>query len=249
MRITAFNGSPHGEAGNTNLMVTAFLEGAKTAGAEAENIFLATKEINYCKACRQCIASGKGTCVIEDDMEELMTKFIDSDIVILATPLFIDNISGMTKLFMDRFFSIGNPQWDKDENGESRGSKPKRYKNGIPPKLVVMSNCGYPERTNFQVISLLMNRFTRQFHIDLLAEIYASEGLLFALSKFGFKDFDPIVDNYRQLLHKAGQEIVKDMQLSAETQNLLDQPLIPIENYIQLTNKLAELASQPKNNG
>jgi len=70
MKITAFNGSPKGESGNTNVMVTAFLNGAENAGAEIENIFLANKEINHCKACGHCIVSN-GQCVIKDARQHI----------------------------------------------------------------------------------------------------------------------------------------------------------------------------------
>jgi len=92
MKITAFNGSPLGASGNTNVMVTAFLKGAEEAGAEVENILLANKEINHCKACRCCVTSER-KCVIKDDMEYLISKYVESDIVVFATPLYIDNIS------------------------------------------------------------------------------------------------------------------------------------------------------------
>lgn len=237
MKITAINGSPKGESSNTNIMVTAFLTGAESVGAEVENIFLANKEINHCKACSQCIVSGQGNCIIKDDMKDLVHKFIESDIVVLATPLYIDNISGMLKVFMDRLFCIGNPGLEKDENGEYRHHQSKRYKNGVPPKIVVISNGGYPERSNFQVISLLMKRFARNFHLELIAEIYAPQGGFLTAS---VKELVPIINGYKGLLHKAGQETVTNMKLSKETQQALDKNFIPVEIYVQEMNKYFE---------
>jgi multimeric flavodoxin WrbA len=243
MKITAFNGSPKGEAGNTNIMVSAFLEGAKAAGAEIESIFLNTKKINYCKACSSCIISGQGKCIIEDDMGDLVNKFVESDVVVLATPLYIDNISGMMKVFIDRFFCIGNPRYEteKDEYGEYKYGKSKRYKNGVPPKVVVISNGSYPYRSGYQTISLWAHTFTRHFRLELIAEIYAAQAAVFELSKAGVKQFEPLVNDLRSSLHKAGQEIVTHMKLSEETQKLLAKDFIPVENYMQLLNKMADM--------
>lgn len=243
MKITAFNGSPMGETGNTNIMVSAFLEGAKAGGADVESIFLNTKEISHCKACRSCIISGQGKCVIEDDMGDLLEKFLESDVAVLATPLFIDNISGMMKVFIDRFFCIGNPRYEteKDEFSEYKYGKPKRYKNGDPPKVVIISNGGYPYRSGYQTISLWARSFTRHFHLGLIAEIYAAQAAVFALFKAGLKDYEPMVNNLRNLIYKAGQEIAANLKLSEETQKLLEKDFMPIENYVQLLNKMADM--------
>ncbi len=237
MKMIAFNGSPMGASGNTNVMVTAFLEGAEAAGAEVENIFLADKEINHCKACRRCVFSG-GKCVINDDMEELISKYVESDIVVFATPLYIDNISGMLKVFFDRTICIGDPYFEKDENGETRGGKSKHFKNGIPPKMVVISNSGYPERSQFQALSLVMKRVARNFHLDLIAEIYLPAGMVLTA---GIKELEPVINGYKETLCKAGREIAADLKLSGETQKSLEISFMPVDIFIQECNKVVDM--------
>lgn len=236
MKVTAFNGSPKGAAGNTNVMVTAFLAGAANAGAEVENIFLNDKAINHCKACGGCMVSNQ--CVIKDDMGDLIPKYVESDIVVFATPLYIDNISGMLKVFLDRTLCIGNPLYEKDENGEYRGAKSKLFKNGIPPKIVVISNGGYPQRSNFQVISLLMKRVARNFHMEVIGEIYAAAGPVLTSP---IKELEPIINGYKKLLEKAGQEIVREFKISGETHKLLEQNLVPEDLYVQKTNEYFQM--------
>ena len=91
MKMVAFNGSPRAENGNTHVIVEAFLEGASKAGAEVENIFLAHKEIKPCRGCLACWLKTPGYCVTDDDMAELLEKFGSCDVVIFATPLYVEN--------------------------------------------------------------------------------------------------------------------------------------------------------------
>lgn len=232
MKIVAINGSHKGKSGNTDLMVTAFLNGAQGVGAEIENVFLAQKEIKHCKACKACWFINSGKCVIKDDMAEIVSLMEGADIIILATPLYFDNISSRLKVFMDRLMVTASPYWGKDENGECR-----HLTTHLLPKLIMISNCGYPERAHFQVISHWIKRVARNTNAELIAEIYASQG---ALLSSQVEEIKPVISNYMRALEKAGKEVVTDMQLSEVTKELLEQNFIPDEIYIQEVKKYVD---------
>ncbi len=230
MKITVFNGSPRAEKGNTHAMVQAFLEGANDARAEAETIFLAKKNIKHCDGCFKCWTSHPGQCVIKDDMETLLEKLLASDVIVYATPVYVDNVTGILKTFMDRLVPLVDPHFYKDENNECLHRK--RYNKY--PKIVVIANCGYPEQSHFQILRLLFSRNARNMHSEIIAEIYRGGGELLRQDSVLMKI---AVSSYKKLLRKAGKELVENMKLSNETIEKLNKPLISDQEYIKRANK------------
>ncbi|MFH1716092.1 MAG: flavodoxin family protein [Planctomycetota bacterium] len=230
MRITIFNGSPRAENGNTHLMVEAFSKGATQAGAEVENIFLAKKKINPCRGCFACWFKTPGVCVIKDDMAELIEKFVNSDVVVFATPVYVDNVTGIMKNFMDRIIPAADPHFEKDEGGECVHMT----KSDKVPELVVISNCGFPEQSHFQVLELLFRRIARNMRTQVIGEIYRSGGAILKDAPLILK---PLIHKYKKLLQTAGREIVESRRLSHESMMNLQRPLISEERYIAAANQ------------
>lgn len=227
MKIVLINGSPRGRGSNTQIMAESFLQGAQEAGAETLNVFLAEKEIQHCHGCFSCWLKTPGCCIIGDDMAGILSEADGADVLVLASPLYFDAISGMLKMFMDRMIVKGDPHFVKTDTGESRHLKKSDDK---IPQLLMISNCGFPERSHFQAMSHWVQRAALNMQTELLGEIYATQGSLLATDL-------PQVKAYRKWLKKAGGEIVLQRALSAETIQALAQPFLPDEVYIQNANK------------
>jgi len=239
MKIVAVNGSPHGKAGITNIMVSAFLRGAQESGAEIVNIFLAEKEIHHCKGCFSCWLVSPGQCVIKDDMADVLSQGEGTDILLLATPLKYANLSSMLTVFIERMLVMCNPYFKKDpitgmtrhpKKTEAAEEKISFYRS----KLMMIANGGLPDRApNFQIISDWLKRLAFYNHTEIIGEIYAPQGLLLNNE---VAELRPIIDNYLQLLEKAGKEIVTINKISQETENLLAQRFLPVDIYNEQVN-------------
>ena len=230
MNITVFNGSPRGKKGTTNVMVEEFLAGVVKAGAEIENIFSFKKDIKHCLGCVDCWIKTPGKCVQKDDMGELIEKFIGSDVSVLATPIHVDNVTGIMKNFIDRLIQTRMPHFELDSHGETRHVK--RYEKH--PKLMMISSCGYPEQSQFQVVRLWLKRFSRNFDMEVIGEIYRSWGWLL---KAKDDRLEPKIAAYKNLLKKAGREVAEHLKLSEETAAQLEEPILPKEMHLKMSNK------------
>ena len=228
MKIVVVNSSPKMDKGNTHVMTEAFSAGAISAGAKVENIFLAKYVIKPCLGCFSCWFETPGKCVLKDDAEMILNRMFDTDLLIFATPLYVDNVSGIMKLLMDRIVAKGNPLIETDKNGETRHI----VKAG---KLIgVISNCGFPEQDQFQTLRLLFRRIARNMNAELVVEIYRGEGPLLMVEN---NEIKAIVSQYKKILEKAGREVVLLGKMAEETVTDLEKPLIPFEMYRNMVNE------------
>ncbi|MFA5251265.1 MAG: flavodoxin family protein [Phycisphaerae bacterium] len=233
MKITVFNGSPWGESGNTHIMVEEFGQGAGQAGAKFQNFFLAARKIQPCTECGTCFFKTPGKCILKDDMSEMINRFMDSDIVVFATPVFMDNVTALMKIFIDRLMPVLEPHYEKDSNGEYR--RRGRYKKY--PKFVVISSCAMPEQSNFEVLRLYFRRMARTMHTEVVGEIYLAAAGLMQLSEKELR-FRPMVNSYKEMLRAAGKELVETGGIGPDMAGRLEQPLVDSDEYVKYANKM-----------
>ncbi len=165
MHILALNSSPRDhETSKTELVLQKFLEGARRAGASTETLYLRNYKINHCLGCYGCWVKTPGRCVQKDDMSEvLFDRYLQADLVVLASPIYHATMNARMKLFVERTLPMMDPL---AEMGEAGGS-PHRFDK--MPRVVTLSVCGFWEQSMFQALSLTWRMCLGG---DLIAEIY-----------------------------------------------------------------------------
>lgn len=122
-------------ASNSDMLADKFVEGAKAAGNDVEKISLVGKNIQFCKGCMDC--QRLGMCVIKDDVNDIMAKVLEADVVCWATPIYYYEMSGQMKTLIDRM----NAMYEQDYKfrdvyllttaAEDEEETPKRAETGL----------------------------------------------------------------------------------------------------------------------
>ncbi|MBW1962210.1 MAG: NAD(P)H-dependent oxidoreductase [Deltaproteobacteria bacterium] len=100
MFVLGFQGSPR-RGGNTNFLLSKFMEAAGQSGAKTHSIFVDKKNIVPCKEYTVC--EKKGFCPIDDDMtHEIYPLIRKADIIVVATPIFFYSTTAQMKALIDR---------------------------------------------------------------------------------------------------------------------------------------------------
>jgi multimeric flavodoxin WrbA len=105
-KVLILKGSPR-ERGNSNILADRAAVGAQEAGAQVESVYLHGLDIRPCDGCDLCKENGE-YCVIEDDMQPLYPKFLESEAMILASPIYWFTYSAQLKLCIDRWYGLWN---------------------------------------------------------------------------------------------------------------------------------------------
>lgn len=67
-----------------------------------ELVYLKNYKIDYCIGCGKCFRTGLCSLDDLDEMESIRLKLLDSDIIIIASPVYFVNVSGKLKSVIDR---------------------------------------------------------------------------------------------------------------------------------------------------
>lgn len=109
MKITILNGSPRPQ-GNTAKMISAFRAEAEKGGHTVAEFDVCRMNIKGCLACEFCHGKGEGRCVQQDDMHKIYAELADTEMLVLASPIYYHGISGQLKCAIDRFYSALYPK-------------------------------------------------------------------------------------------------------------------------------------------
>jgi multimeric flavodoxin WrbA len=100
MFILGLQGSPRLK-GNTNFLLSLFMAEAQRLGAKTHTVHVDKQNIVPCKEYIVC--EKKGFCPIDDDMKyEIYPLIRQTDVIVLATPIFFYNTTAQMKALIDR---------------------------------------------------------------------------------------------------------------------------------------------------
>lgn len=138
MKIVCLLGSPR-EKGNSAIAANRFCDTADKLGAQVQTFALNELEYRGCQGCMAC-KTKLDQCALEDDLAEVLEAVRETDVLVLASPVYYGDVSSQLKGFIDRSYSylasdyLTNP-------------KPCRLSAG--KKLVFVLMQGNPDEGNF----------------------------------------------------------------------------------------------------
>ncbi len=123
MKTINILGSPR-KKGTSARIAKSFTNAAEGFGAEIDNFYLNGMDYRGCQACEQC-HSKLDHCVLQDDLTAVLNEMRTAEVAIFSSPVYMGDVSGQFKQFLDRTWSQVNVDHENDGAFTSRLPKGK----------------------------------------------------------------------------------------------------------------------------
>ncbi len=210
----------------THRLLGPVLEGAREAGAEVEEVLLLQKMISPCRGCFACWVKHPGRCAQADDMTELRQKVAASDVLVLATPVYVDGMCAQAKTFIDRLIPLIDPHFTMID-GHCRHRMAARL-----PDLALVSVCGFWELDNFDVVVEHLRRISRNLGSRFLGAVLRPASRVLTMTE----SMPDKVASVERAARFAGRELVERGEFRPETLSEIAQPFFPVDLYVDGAN-------------
>ncbi|WMW23829.1 flavodoxin family protein [Methanolobus sediminis] len=229
MKVLAINSSPRMENGNTAMILDPFLKGMEEAGADVDLFYTSKLDIKPCTGEFNCWYKTPGECYQDDDMKLLYPKIDEADVFVFASPLYVDGVNGPMKNLIDRMLPRIEP-FIELRDGRSR--HPVR---GVARerKMVLVSNCGFWEKENFDPLIVHMKAFCENASFEYAGALLRPHGMAMPeMIKMGMP-----LDDIFEAAKDAGRQLINEGRISQEKLDIVGRELLPQDMYLQSANE------------
>lgn len=104
MKGIIINGSPR-KNGNTISLLNKVIEGLNDSACETKTVHLRDLKFTGCLSCLACKVKGNkcnGLCALRDELRPILEEILDSDILVLGSPIYYHSPTAFTRAFMER---------------------------------------------------------------------------------------------------------------------------------------------------
>lgn len=238
-KVLVINSSPKKDKSNTSLILNPFLDGMKEAGADVELFHSKDLKIKPCTGEFHCWVKHPGECYQQDDMQQLYPKIQGADILVFATPVYVDGVTGPLKNFIDRMIPLVKPMYELRE-GHCRHPLREEVNKG---QLVLVSNCGFWELDNFDPLVVHMKALCKNFSRTFAGALLRPHGPAFSYMHRSGLPVDDIITAARE----AGRQLIRNGQISDEILQVVSRDLLPLDRYVEEINRGFNQALESRN--
>jgi multimeric flavodoxin WrbA len=169
------------------------LSGAQSVGAQAEYLRLCKHNISPCSACGACYVIGD--CPLQDDFEVVLSKLLQVDRLVFATPIFFMSVCAHAKILIDRCQCL----WAR----KYLLKQPIRQSQGDHRLAMVIAVGGTTNKKMFEGVQLTM-----KYYLDALDMGYFANLFVGNVDEAG-----KIADNEKAMeqAFRLGEELAKDV--------------------------------------
>ena len=224
MKILVLNGSPKKENSDTLRITRAFLEGMKDAAPqEIELIHVIDKHVEYCRGCFACMRNG-GSCVLDDDMEGILEKILESELLIFSFPLYCYGMPAPLKALVDRTLPLSSMAMRKvgdryEHVGQADFSR---------LRFLMICGCGFPNsRHNFEPAAA-------QFRL-----LFRGDDTIITVPEspmFNAPEAALVTEPRLALVRQAGKQYAEAGAIEETLLREICSPMIPEEQYAAIVN-------------
>lgn len=189
-KVIVLNASPRKNFNTAKLLKEA-QRGAENVGAEVEYFNLYEYNFLGCRSCFACQRKGSttnGVCAIRDDIKPILEKCINSDAIIIGSPVYFSYPTGVFRSFMERLLFANHTYMVDRENGGLQ----RRLDKIIPTGIIFTMNCPKDLAKEINYHTILDENIKSFNHIMGYAEgLYSYDTKQFAdFSKYNCDLFD-----------------------------------------------------------